>query len=76
MNRVYLERHDPDQNMHRFYQMFGSPGLNGDRSLVRKDRFDTEPETLEADEKVFDAKKKKGYRVLIENLIAPLQRVV
>ena len=88
MNRIYLERHNPDQNMHRFYQMFVSPGLNGNWSLarewgrvgppvrVRKDWFDTEPEALEAAEKVFDAKKKKGYRVLIENLRAPLQRMV
>ncbi|WP_431066052.1 hypothetical protein [Methylotuvimicrobium sp.] len=48
----------------------GSPGT------VRKDWFDTEPEALEAAEKVFDAKKKKGCRVLIENLRAPLQRMV
>ena len=53
--------------------MFVSPGLDGDWSLVRewgmvgsprtirKDWFDTEPEALEAAEKVFDAKKKKGY---------------
>lgn len=74
MNRIYLERHDPDQNMHRFYQLFVTPGLLGDWSLVRewgrvgspgtvrKDWFDTEPEALEAAVKVFDAKKKKGYQ--------------
>jgi len=85
MNRIYLERHDSDQNMHRFYQLFVTPGLFGDWSLVRewgrvgspgtvrKDWFDTEPEALEAASKVFDAKKKKGYRALIENLIGPIQ---
>lgn len=36
MNHIYLERHDPDQNMHRFYQMFVSPGLDGGWSLVRE----------------------------------------
>ena len=29
MNRIYLERHDPDKNMHRFYQMFVTPGIFG-----------------------------------------------
>ena len=84
MNCIYLERHDSDHNMHRFYQLFVSPGLDGDWSLVRewgrvgspgtvrKDWFDTEPEALEAAGKVFDAKKKKGYRVIIEKLIGPI----
>ncbi len=25
MNHIYLERHDPDKNLHRFYQMFVTP---------------------------------------------------
>lgn len=54
MNHVCLERHDPDKNLHRFYQMFVTPGILGDWSLVWeldragspgtvcKDRFYTE----------------------------------
>jgi predicted DNA-binding WGR domain protein len=36
MNRIYLERHDPDRNMHRFYQIYVVPGIFGDWSLVKK----------------------------------------
>lgn len=74
MNRVYLERHDPDKNLHRFYQMFIAPGVFGDWSLVRewgrvgssgtvrKDWFDTEEEAREAGQKLQVIKEKKGYR--------------
>ena len=30
MNHIYLERHDARQNMHRFYQLFVTPGLFDD----------------------------------------------
>ncbi len=33
MNHVYLEHHDPDKNLHRFYQMFVTPGLFDEWSL-------------------------------------------
>jgi predicted DNA-binding WGR domain protein len=33
MNRAYLERHDDDKNMHRFYQVYVAPGLFDDWSL-------------------------------------------
>lgn len=74
MNHIYLERHDPDKNLHRFYQMFVMPGLFGDWSLVRewgragssgtlrKDWFDTEEEAVSAGEKLRKAKQKKGYQ--------------
>ncbi|MDD5463357.1 MAG: WGR domain-containing protein [Methylococcales bacterium] len=64
MNRIYLIRHDLDKNMHRFYQMYVSPGIFGDWSLVRewgragspgtvrKDWFDSEEEALEAGQKL------------------------
>ena len=56
MIRIYLVKHDPEKNMHRFYQMFVTPGLFDDWSLVRewgrvgssgtvrKDWFNTEAE--------------------------------
>ncbi|MGD7037270.1 WGR domain-containing protein [Methylotuvimicrobium buryatense] len=62
----------PRKTYNRFYQLFVTRGILGDWSVVRewgraaspgamrKDWFDTEPEVLEAAEKVFDAKKKKG----------------
>ncbi len=30
MTHIHLERHDPDKNLHRFYQMFVTPGIFGD----------------------------------------------
>lgn len=77
MIRIYLERHDLDKNLHRFYQMFVTPGLFGDWSLVRewgrvgspgtvrKDWFDTEPEAVTAAEKLLKEKQKKGYRAVM-----------
>ena len=73
MTHIYLERHDPDKNLHRFYQMFVSPGIFGDWSLVRewgrvgspgtvrKDWFDSEEEALIAETTLFKIKQKKGY---------------
>lgn len=78
MNRIYLERHDPDKNLHRFYQMFVAPGVFGDWSLVRewgrvgssgtvrKDWFDNEEEAREAGQKLQAIKEKKGYRSIFE----------
>lgn len=52
MIHIYLERHDPDENLHRFYQMLVAPGVFGDWSrewgragssgTVRKEWFATE----------------------------------
>ena len=36
MNHIYMERHDAKQNMHRFYQMFLTPGLFDDWSLIKE----------------------------------------
>lgn len=74
MNHIYLERHDPDKNLHRFYQMFVVPGIFGDWSLVRewgrvgssgtvrKDWFDNEEEAWIAGQKLQAVKEKKGYQ--------------
>jgi len=68
MKPIYLERHDPDKNLHRFYQLFITPGIFGDWSLVkewgragspgtvRKDWFDTEMEAQIAGQKLCAAK--------------------
>jgi predicted DNA-binding WGR domain protein len=73
MNHLYLERHDDNDNMHRFYQMFVTPGLFDDWSLikewgrvgspgtVRKGWFTTEQETELASQKISSKKIKKGY---------------
>ena len=62
--------------MHRFYQMFVTPGLLGEWSLirewgrvgspgtVRKDWFETEEEAITARQTLYDAKQKKGYQRL------------
>jgi len=75
MTHIYLERHDPDKNLHRFYQMFVTPGIFGDWSLVRewdrvgspgtvrKNWFDTEEETVIARQKIVDSKQKKRLSV-------------
>jgi predicted DNA-binding WGR domain protein len=72
MPHIYLEHHDPDKNRHRFYQLFVTPGLFGDWSLVRewggvgspgqvrRDWFDNEPEALEAAGKVSMLRRKKA----------------
>ena len=77
MNRAYLERHDDDKNMHRFYQVYVAPGLFNEWSLirewgrigspgtVRKDWFDTEEQAVTASQKVIDSKQKKGYKTII-----------
>ena len=77
MIRAYLERHDDDKNMHRFYQIHVAPGLFYDWSLirewgrigspgtVRKDWFDTEEEAVTAGQKIIDSKQKKGYQTVV-----------
>lgn len=79
MNRIYLERHDPNKNLHRFYQMIVTPGIFGDWSLVkewgrvgspgtvRKEWFDSEEEAETAGEKLSEVKRKKGYRFTTGN---------
>jgi len=74
MNHIYLERHEPEKNLHRFYQLFVIPGLFGDWSLVRewgragspgtvrKDWFDSEEEAIMAGQKLKADKEKKGYQ--------------
>ncbi|MGZ0080569.1 WGR domain-containing protein [Methylomonas sp. YC3] len=74
MTHIHLERHDPDKNLHRFYQMFVTPGIFGDWSLVRewgrvgspgtvrKDWFANEREALAAEDTLVANKCKKGYR--------------
>ncbi len=63
-----------DKHKHRFYQMYVTPGIFGDWSLVRewgrvgspgtvrKNWFDSEEEAVDAGEKLSDSKRKKGYR--------------
>lgn len=80
MNHIYLERHDPDKNLHRFYQLFVTPGIFGDWSLVRewgragspgtvrKDWFDSEEEAREAGQKLKNIKEKKGYQSRLAKL--------
>lgn len=75
MNRVYLERHNTEKNMHRFYQLFIMPGLFDDWSLVRewgrigspgtvrKDWFTTEEEVVIARDTMIKIKLKKGYTI-------------
>jgi predicted DNA-binding WGR domain protein len=72
MNHLYMERHDDKDNMHRFYQMFVTPGLFDDWSLVRKwgrvgspgtvpkDWFDTEEKAVSARQSICEAKVVNG----------------
>ena len=72
MNRIYLERHDPDKNMHRFYQIYVVSGIFGDWSLVRewgrvgspgtvrKEWFNTEEEAINAAQLLSQSKQKGG----------------
>lgn len=36
MEPIYPERHDPEQNLHRFCQLHVVPGIFGDWSPVRE----------------------------------------
>ena len=76
MQHVYLERHDPEHNLHRFYQLFVTPGIfdgwslvrewgrTGSPGTVRKDWFDTEEAANLASAKLRLSKEKKGYHIL------------
>ena len=80
MYHVYLERHDTNKNMHRFYQLFVVRGLLGDWSLVRewgrvgssgqvrKDWFDSVEQAIAAGERLRKVKGKKGYLTLKNEL--------
>ncbi len=75
MNHLYMERHDEKDNMHRFYQMFVTPGLFDNWSLikewgrvgspgtVRKEWFDCEEAAVIAGQKIKNNKVKKGYQL-------------
>ncbi|MEA1052393.1 WGR domain-containing protein [Lamprobacter modestohalophilus] len=71
---VYLERHDPDKRMARFYSLHLAPPLFGGCDLVRewgrigspgrvrRDPFDTEDDAIEALRSIERNKRRKGYR--------------
>ena len=73
LKHAYLQRHDAHQNLHRFYQLWVTPGLFGDWSLVRewgqvgspgtvrKNWFETESDAEKAGLSILNAKVKKGY---------------
>ena len=81
MYHVYLERHDTNKNMHRFYQLIVVRGLFGDWSLVRewgrvgssgqvrKDWFDSVEQAIAAGERLRKVKGKKGYLTLKNELV-------
>ena len=70
MSRTYLKHEEPEKNMHRFYYttvilgLFGEWGRIGSAGTVRKSWFATEAEALEAEQKLCEAKRKKGYVVV------------
>ena len=76
MHHVYLIRHNNDKNMHRFYQLYITPTLFDDWSLirewgrigspgtVRKNWFDTEKQAVEAGLIIMKNKQKKGYQAI------------
>jgi predicted DNA-binding WGR domain protein len=76
MSRTYLKHEVPEKNMHRFYYTTVILGIFGEWALVRewgrigsggtvrKTWFATEAEALEAEQKLCEAKCKKGYVVV------------
>jgi predicted DNA-binding WGR domain protein len=78
MIHVYLIRNDTDKNMHRFYQLYITPALLGEWSLVRewgrigspgtvrKNWFETEEQAVAEGMRVLKGKLKKGYRTIIQ----------
>ncbi|WP_082877645.1 WGR domain-containing protein [Methylomonas koyamae] len=70
---IYLERHDPDSNIHRFYAMTISPGIFSNWSLVREwgrvgspgtvrsNWYETQEEAIEARNNMLRNKQRKGY---------------
>ena len=75
MNSIYMERHNTKNNMYRFYQMFVTPGLFDDWSLikewgrvdspgtVRKEWCITEQEAELTSQKLSSKKMKNGCRL-------------
>jgi len=73
MKPVYMERHDPSANLHRFYQVIVVAGLFGDWSIVREwgrvgspgtlrfDWFDSYDDAVNAAQRILEQKIKKGY---------------
>lgn len=73
MNHIYLERHDAEKNMHRFYNLFVIPGVFGDWSLikewgrvgspgtVRKEWFDDIDKAISAATLLANQKRRRGY---------------
>lgn len=49
MKPIYLEYHQPEENKHRFYQLFIVPTLFGDWSVVREWGRVGSPGTLRKD---------------------------
>ena len=78
MSRIYLERHEPEQNMQRFYSMHVVQTLFGEWALirewgrigsggtVREEWFDSEEGALTARNRLKTAKEKRGYNLLSE----------
>lgn len=78
MIHIYLTKNDEDKNMHRFYQMYITPALFNEWSLVRewgrigspgtvrKNWFDTEEQAVAEGMRVLKSKLKKGYSTIIQ----------
>lgn len=78
MKPIYLERHDPGKNLHRFYQLHVPPGLFGDWAwalvkewsrvgspgTVHKEWFTSEREAERTGLEISRTKQKKGYQLL------------
>ncbi|WP_082885349.1 MULTISPECIES: WGR domain-containing protein [Methylomonas] len=72
---IYLERHDPSNNLHRFYALTVSPGIFSDWALVREwgrvgspgtvrsHSYHSKEEAIDEKNKVFLKKQKKGYSI-------------
>jgi predicted DNA-binding WGR domain protein len=73
MNAFYLERHEPERNMARFYRITVVPTLFGDWAVirewgrigspgtVREAWFDSEEEARAEGLKLLEKKRKRGY---------------
>ena len=70
---AYLERHQPEKNMHRYYRLYVTPTLFGQYVLVRErgrigkggqrkeDWFDTLEQACGERERLAVKKRRKGY---------------
>jgi predicted DNA-binding WGR domain protein len=73
MQPIYMERRNPEANVHRFYQILVTAGLFDDWSVVREwgrcgspgtlrfDWFDSYDEAVSAAQDLYAQKIKKGY---------------